>query len=203
MCATLGVGASRFFINPFYTIGMPVIIVSVLKAPEYAYGISQTFVMVGVLASPMLVMFLKKRHSDATSLFISRIGKVIPFSILLIVGFEGVRNALKSNIIFIIAFFSLICFFGMMFNSSGFAFLNTYFQKRVPREYLGRFASARFMFYSILEPLGMNCFGILYSRSNIKYALVLVLVGALTEATLLLRVREKEMNTKISAEALM
>jgi len=197
LCATFGVGMSRFFINPFYAVGMPLIMLTLIKTPNYYYGISQTFMLVGTLTSPLLVLYLKARYTDATSLFISRIGKIFPFSILLILCSTSVIVFFKENITASVIFFSLICFLGMLFNTSGFTFLNAYFQRRVPRDYLGRFASTRFFIYSILEPLGMNFFGFLYGRKDISAALVFLFIGSILEGILLLRVRANEMNGKV------
>ncbi|GFZ30773.1 MFS transporter [Clostridium zeae] len=190
--ATLGICSSRFFINPIYTIGLPLIIINLFKAPVYALSITQSFIIVGTLVSPVIVILLTRRFTDAISLKVSRMGKIIPFTILLAAGFNDFSKYLNIHIILLVIYFSVICFLATMFNSSGFVFLNSYFQRRVPNEYLGRFASVRFMFYSVAELLGINFFGLLYGKVEIFYPLLMVLVGAIIEAILLSYVSKQE-----------
>ncbi len=197
---TLGICSSRFFINPFYTIGLPLIIIKLLKAPVYALSITQSFTIVGTLMSPIVVILLTKRFTDAVSLKISRMGKIIPFTILLAAGFNDFSKYLNIHITLLVIYFSIICFLATMFNSSGFVFLNSYFQKRIPKEYLGRFASVRFMLYSIAESLGINFFGLMYGKVEIFYSLLMILIGAIFEATLLNYVRKQETSNMLSAK---
>lgn len=193
--ATLGICSSRFFINLFYTIGLPLIIINLLKAPVYALSITQSFIIVGTLVSPVIVILLTKRFTDAMSLKVSRMGKIIPFIILLTAGFNDFSKYLNIHITLLVIYFSIICFLATMFNSSGFVFLNSYFQRRISNEYLGRFASVRFMFYSVAELLGINFFGLLYGKVEIFYPLLMVLIGAIIEAILLSYVSKQEVIT--------
>ena len=190
--ATLGICTSRFFINPFYTIGLPLIIINLFKAPVYALSVAQSFIIIGTLTSPVMVLLLTKRFTDATSLKISRMGKIIPFAILLVAGFHCFSKYLTSNITLLVIYFSIICFLATMFNSSGFVFLNSYFQRRIPSEYLGRFASVRFMLYSIAESIGINFFGLIYGKVPIFYPLLMILIGAILETILLNYVCKEE-----------
>jgi hypothetical protein len=164
----------------------------------YALSITQSFIIVGTLASPVVVILLTKRFTDATSLKISRMGKIIPFAILLTAGLNYFSKYLTSHITLLVIYFSIICFLATMFNTSGFVFLNSYFQRRIPSEYLGRFASVRFMLYSIAESIGINFFGLIYGKVPIVYPLLMILLGAILETLLLNYVCKEETVKMIS-----
>jgi len=200
--ATMAVGCSRFFINPFYAVGMPFIMLKLLKAPKYTLGLAQTFIMAGALASPLLVMLLKNKCSEVAALMVSRMGKMIPYGILILIGISPFKRMISSNMFLLSGYFAMISFWGTLFNSAGFVFLNTHFQKRVPREYLGRFASIRFMIYAVIEPSGMILFGVLYSECALVIPLILVFLGSVLETMLLFRMKglrgvEKRITTKM------
>jgi len=182
--STIAIGVSRFFVNSFYSIGVPVLVIEVFRGTEVMLGSVQTMLMCGALVSPIIVLILRKETSVLKSLLLSRTGKLVPFSLLLLLALPEVQNVFKENLTYLVFFLGGICFLGTLFNSAGFVFLNTYFQRRVRKDQLGRFSSVRFMIYSITEPLGMNFFGFLYNQHSIALPIVLLFVGVLIEVIL-------------------
>lgn len=56
--STIAIGVSRFFVNSFYSIGVPVIIIQFFKVTEVMLGSVQTMLMIGALMSPLVLSLI-------------------------------------------------------------------------------------------------------------------------------------------------
>lgn len=187
---TCAVAASRMLLEPWFVLGIPFLLIHTLGAPDSSVGLTQSFMVVGALASPLLVVFLKRRTTELNALRLSRGGKILAFLLLLALGFAGFREALQASVPLATAHAASVYFLAMFFNAAGFAFLSSYYQHLVPAHLLGRFAATRFGLFAVAEALGLKVYGHLLDHSPLMFALLLAVAGSLVELTCLLFVRE-------------
>jgi len=154
------------------------------------YGSAQSFVAIGAFFSPLLVVLMKRKFALLQSLVVARVLKLLPFLLLLLVVLS--QNATSNNIYLIgLVAFCTVSFLGSLFNTTGFTFLQTFFQQRVDAQYLGRFTSIRYVCYSLAELVGMNVLGLLF-ESHVSFAIVMIVAGICLEALLLYVVKRMQ-----------
>ncbi|HEV7518350.1 MAG TPA: hypothetical protein VGR07_18795, partial [Thermoanaerobaculia bacterium] len=187
---TCAIAVSRLFLDPFYRMGIPFILIRILSAPEYAVGISQSFMVIGGLTSPVLVFLLKRRYPELVSLLLARAGKIVAFLLLLLVGFGSFQAVLRAHAPYAVAHASLVYFLALFFNTAGYAFLSSHYQHTVPAHLLGRFAAMRFAVFAVAEPVGLKMYGFLFDRFPLLVALLIAVGGAVLELVFLLFVQD-------------
>jgi MFS family permease len=187
---TCAIAVSRLFLDPFYRMGIPFILIRILSAPDYAVGISQSFMVIGGLASPALVYLLKRRYPELVALLLARAGKIVAFLLLLGVGFGSFQEVLRAHASYAVAHASLVYFLALFFNTAGYAFLSSHYQHTVPPQMLGRFAAMRFAVFAVAEPIGLKMYGFLLDHFPLVLPLLIALGGAVLELVFLLFVQE-------------
>lgn len=187
---TCAVAASRMLLEPWFVLGIPFLLIHALDAPDSSVGVSQSFMAAGALASPLLVVFLKRRTTELNALRLSRGGKILAFLLLLALGFGAFREALRASVPLATAHAASVYFLALFFNAAGFAFLSSYYQRLVPAHLLGRFAATRFGLFAVAEAIGLKVYGYLLDHSPLLIPLLLAVAGSLAELVCLLFVRE-------------
>ena len=182
---TLGIAASRCFIDPVYSICMPFLLISYFHAPDISVGITQSSAVVGVLLAPFLVTLLRKKRGLIANLKFSRALKIVifaafAFAVVALKNFGFSNVGILATVVF--CFTSLL---GAMVNSTGFAFFNTFVQSAVERHMLGRFSAIRSLVYAIVTPLGIALYGAVLDSRFLIVSVFICVFGAILETFLL------------------
>jgi len=189
---------THFLVLPFATIGLPYLIKNIFACDDIYYGVIQTISTSAVLFTVFTVPWVKKRYSELNALNVGMYGMLFSLSIMLLLSISGVYKIMKTNSIVTVVFFAFVMFiFNLSFGTYG-IFFSSFNQRKIEKQYLGRFYSMLVTFYAVGRLVGLKVYGFLFSTNVLIYATSLAIIGMILKILLnkVLAPNQNTTNTK-------
>lgn len=166
---------------PFFSVGIPYVIINLLKCPNVYYGIVESTGTAALVLSAVIVSITKNRLNTAQSINLGIIGMLISVILFVPLGYKEFLYTLSNNGVLTVLYFGLTNF--IMFLSFGYylVFFVSFYQSSIPKEFLGRFGATMMLFFSLGRFLGFKLFGYLFNNENLIYAVIALGVGMLVK----------------------
>jgi len=156
---------THLFLFPFIMIGIPYLLVTVLKCPDVYYGIVEATAAAGMVIAPFIVTMTKNKVNTAKGINVGIIGMMVAVVAFLPLINPDFVQMLMENKVYALLYFSIANLF--MYLAFGYyvVFFVSFYQKNIPNEYLGRFGSTLSLLFSIGRIIGFSLFGFLLAWS--------------------------------------
>lgn len=172
----------NFSIAPLFSVGLVYVIMTVLEATAFEYGLIITVVSLSSFVGPILLPMVMKRTTVGPLIIKSFSCVTVMVLMMAILLVPRVLDKMEGNVIPLIiigAISFVISVFASMINIA----VGTLFDQIVPLEYMGRTASTMNLGMMLAMPLGQLLFGI--GLDVMPIALVTFVVAGLIAATLI------------------
>lgn len=162
----------NFFFNPVMSIGLIYVVKNVYQMSDFAYGLLQTILIIGMIGAPMASGFVSKKLGVVPILLNS------VFAVALLLGVFG----FMSSDLYFSSFEEPYMAFGLLtVTITAIAFLitlgnialSTYIQQSVPLDYMGRVSTLLSSVTMAAVPLGQIFFGFLFDAIAPLYCILL------------------------------
>jgi MFS family permease len=168
---------THLLVLPIFLVGFPYLIMKMFNGSNMNYGTVQTVYSIGTLCAFLTVPIVSKYYKELKALNIGMYGMLASIAILFLILFTPFSQALKNNHIAMIIFFCVIGFiFSLSFSTYG-VFYNSFNQKKINNQFLGRFYSMLVMLIAIGTIFGNKIYGALFDMNMIFFPLILAFVG--------------------------
>jgi len=161
----------NFAFNPFMSIGLLVVLKSVLKAPDAYYGYLQSTLVLGMIIAPFIIGKLNKgsliktliKSLSVTALVISIAGLMLSGFFIDLSEFSLLAFALFTGLMFLVVILITV----------GNVMLGSFQQKIIPNDMLGRVITITMSITTGAVPLGQMLFGFMYENYPIWLVVIL------------------------------
>lgn len=168
---------THLFMFTFIEVGMISLIIVVFKRPDIHFGILQGVISAASIISALIAFRQRKRRKISQNINIGICGMIASVSIFIPLIGDNFREFIRGFEYLPLIYLSIACFF--MFISFGYyaVFFRSFYQSVIPNQYLGRFSSVFTMLVSLSRIIGMYVYGILFEKSYISLAVILLAGG--------------------------
>ena len=168
---------THIFLFPFLEIAVMHLLLITFKAPETHYGLLQSVISIAAILAGVIALYYNNRKTIADNINAGIFGMLLSVLIFQLLIFKNFRDILMSSSYLPTIYLSLACF--MIFLSFHFygVFFVSYYQREMPIEYMGRYASLKVMCFSAARLIGMFTYGYLIEQDMLTSALITLLVG--------------------------
>jgi len=168
---------THLLVMPIFLVGFPYLILHVFNGSDTNYGAVQTVYSIGALCAFLTVPVVNKFFKGLKALNAGMCGMLISISLLFLITLTPFSDILKNNRLGMIIFFSAIGFaYALSFSTYG-VFYNTFNQKKISNQFLGRFYSMLVMLIAIGTICGNKLFGALFDMNTVVLPLSLAFIG--------------------------
>lgn len=192
---------NHLFLFPFITVGFPFIIIEVLNAKEYTYGLVQTVATMGSILSIFLIGFADRRYSVEKNISVSFIGNIL-FALMLLPLINNLFiEFLYGSSFRIVSYLGLVGFTLYILFAFYLVFYTTFYQKIIPENMLGRYVSVQNVLHSLAGLIGVLMFGYLFDKYSISISVFILFLGMLLKLIIHIPfVRETKINGNLRDE---
>ncbi len=162
----------NFVFAPIFSVGILVLIIDLLSASEFQYGLFQSVIMLAMVIGPILTAnYLKKREISKVcfnGLFASSV--LIMLMALLFSDFIFMTfNSMMTPFVLLLVMAFILGFMISMVNIT----VGTMFAQVVPLHLMGRASAVMSLFITIAIPIGQVLFGIMFDALSASYVIML------------------------------
>lgn len=161
----------NFSMAPFFSVGMIFLVKEVLLRSDFQLGIMQTMISSSMILTPLLLT-KKLKEWKISSVITNTFVMMGVFIIAIALSTHPILFNLQNGLISYI-YTMFICFLIGILVTAVNIVINTFFQKIVPLEYMGRTSTVLGVFSTIAIPVGQMLFGYLYDIMNPGYVFII------------------------------
>lgn len=175
---------THLLVLPFFVIGIPYLVKNVFLGSDLDFGMLESLHTGAALFTLITVPLVKKYFQELKALNSGMYGMLAAIAAMFCLSSPAFIKVLGTTHSLMMGYFGAIIFlFYLAFSTYG-VFFSSFNQRKVPKQFLGRFYSMLIMLFSIGQFIGYRVYGFLFDNRVFLYPVLLASVGMILKLLL-------------------
>lgn len=183
---------TNMLIFPVFIIGLPYLIKNVLSGTDLNYATVMTFNSMGAFLTFITVPLVDKFYKELKALNVCMLGMLGSIILMFLMVNTTFFNFLQISNLGMIIYFSTVAFLFELCFSTYAVFFTSFNQRKVDKQFLGRFYSILIMLLGLGRIIGSMLYGFLFDMNIIFYPIMVACIGMILKLLLNLLVTPNE-----------